>query len=245
MDKVLRDLGRNALDSLRDLAPIVVVISVFQIFVFKQPMADLLPLVYGLLLVIAGLTLFIYGLRTALYPVGEGLAISIAKKGSVAWLIFFAFLLGFGTTIVEPALKAVATEAARVAAQSSAIDASPGAMADYALGLRLMVAMSVGLALVLGVLRILLNWSLPVMIIGGYILVVIMTTIAPHEIVGIAYDSGGVTTSTVTVPLVAALGLGLASSIRGRNPMTDGFGMIAFAALAPIFFVLIFGVFVH
>jgi hypothetical protein len=118
-------------------------------------------------------------------------------------------------------------------------------MRGYSLGLRLTVATAVGLALVLGVLRILLNWSLPAMFIGGYVLVLLMTTVAPKEIIGIAYDSGGVTTSTVTVPLVAALGLGLASSIRGRNPMTDGFGLIAFASLTPILFVLAFGVFVH
>jgi hypothetical protein len=245
MDKIFQALGRDALNSLRDLTPIVVVIGAFQILVFEQPVADLLPLAYGVLLVIVGLTLFIYGLRTALYPVGEGLADSIARKGSVFWLIFFAFLLGFGTTIVEPALTAVATEAASVAAQAQAIEASASAMQSYSLGLRLTVATAVGLALVLGVLRILLNWSLPAMIIGGYILVVLMTIVAPNEIIGIAYDSGGVTTSTVTVPLVAALGLGLASAIRGRNPMTDGFGLIAFASLTPILFVLVFGVFVH
>ena len=113
---------------------------------------------------------------------------------------------------------------------------------NYSLGLRLVVALSVGVALLLGVLRILKNWSLPLMIIGGYILVVIVTTVAPPEIVGIAYDSGGVTTSTVTVPLVTALGVGLASSLKGRNPMTDGFGLIAFASLTPILFVLVYGI---
>jgi hypothetical protein len=245
MDKLLLALGQDALDSLRDLVPIAIVIGGFQLFVFKQPAADLLPLASGGLLVIIGLTLFIYGLRTALYPVGEGLANSLARKGSVFWLIFFAFLLGFGTTIVEPALTAVAAEAASVAAEADAIEHTAESMRQYSLGLRLTVALAVGLALVLGVLRILLNWSLSVLIIGGYVLVVLVTTIAPREIVGIAYDSGGVTTSTVTVPLVAALGLGLASSIRGRNPMTDGFGLIAFASLTPILCVLLFGVVVH
>ena len=245
MDDLLRALGRDAINSVRDLAPIAIVISVFQHFVFKQPVADLLPLAFGALLIIIGLTLFIYGLRTALYPVGEGLANALARKGSLLWLIIFAFSLGFGTTIVEPALTAVADEAARVAAQAQAIEESASSMSRYSMGLRLAVATAVGLALVLGVLRILLNWSLPAMIIGGYILVVLMTTVAPKEIIGIAYDSGGVTTSTVTVPLVAALGLGLANSIRGRNAMTDGFGLIAFASLTPIFFVLTFGVFVH
>jgi hypothetical protein len=104
------------------------------------------------------------------------------------------------------------------------------------------VALSVGVALIIGVFRILSNWSLPVMIIGGYILVILATTLAPKEIVGVAYDSGGVTTSTVTVPLVTALGVGLASSVKGRNPMTDGFGLIAFASLTPILFVLVYGI---
>lgn len=238
-------LGRDALSSLLDLLPIVVVIGVFEIFVFRQPAADLMPLAYGVLLVVAGLTLFIYGLRMALYPVGEALAHSLARKGSVSWLMMFAFVLGFGTTIAEPALIAVATEAANVAAQAQAIGSSGNAKAEYALGLRLTVAAAVGVALMLGVLRILLNWSLPRMIISGYIAVVLMTTIAPKEIIGIAYDSGGVTTSTVTVPLVAALGIGLASSIRDRNPMVDGFGLIAFASLTPILFVLVFGIFVQ
>ena len=115
----------------------------------------------------------------------------------------------------------------------------------YALGLRLVVALSVGVALLLGVFRILANWSLPLMIIGGYVLVVVVTAIAPAEIVGIAYDSGGVTTSTVTVPLVTALGVGLASSLKGRNPMLDGFGLIAFASLTPMIFVMAYGMLVQ
>lgn len=244
MNESLVALGRDALGSLRDLLPIIVVISVFQIFVIQQPAADLLPLAYGALLVIIGLTLFIYGLKMALYPVGENLAHSLAEKGSVSWLLVFAFLLGFGTTIMEPALIAVAAEAADVAAQADAIESTDIAKADYALGLRLTVGIAVGVALILGVTRILLRWPLPRMIIGGYIAVVVITTIAPKEIIGIAYDSGGVTTSTVTVPLVTALGVGLASSIRDRNPLLDGFGLIAFASLMPILFVLIFGMLV-
>jgi hypothetical protein len=198
-------------------------------------------LVFGALLVVAGLTFFIFGLRLALFPIGENLAHSLAKKGSAFWLFTFAFVLGFGTTIAEPALLAVAAEAAAVAVDAGAIPATDEARANYALGLRLVVAFSVGVALLIGVFRIIADWSLPVMIIGGYVLVVIATTIAPMEIVGVAYDSGGVTTSTVTVPLVTALGVGLASSLRGRNAMTDGFGLIAFASLTPILFVLLYG----
>ena len=242
MKNSLIALSKDALFSLRDLAPIVLVIAVFQLFVIKQPVTGFLSLAFGGLLVVAGLAFFIFGLRLALFPIGEGLAHALARKGSAFWLFTFAFVLGFGTTIAEPALLAVAEEAAEVAVGAGVIAANEEAVENYALGLRLVVALSVGVALLLGVFRILTNWSLPLMIIGGYVLVVFFTTLAPPEIVGIAYDSGGVTTSTVTVPLVTALGVGLASSLKGRNPMTDGFGLIAFASLTPILFVLLYGI---
>jgi len=235
-------LSRDALGSLRDLTPIVIVIGVFQVWVIKQPVSGFVSLIFGALLVVAGLTFFIFGLRLALFPIGESLAHALARKGSAFWLFAFAFVLGFGTTIAEPALLAVAAEASVVAVDAGIIDATDEARSSYALGLRLVVALSVGVALLIGVLRILADWSLPLMIIGGYVLVVLATTIAPMEIVGVAYDSGGVTTSTVTVPLVTALGVGLASSLKGRNAMTDGFGLIAFASLTPILFVLLYGI---
>ncbi len=241
MKDSLRALAKDAVSSLRDLTPIIVVIGVFQVFVIRQPVEGLLSLIAGGVLVVAGLSFFIFGLRLALFPVGEALAHSLARKGSIFWLISFAFVLGFGTTVAEPALIAVAAEAAAVAADAKVIGKSPEAMDDYALGLRITVALAVGVALVLGVIRIITNLSLPLLIISGYALVVMLTAIAPPEIIGIAYDSGGVTTSTVTVPLVTALGVGLASSLRGRNPMLDGFGLIAFASLTPILFVLIYG----
>ena len=242
MKDSLLALSKDALSSMRDLAPIVIVSAVFQAFVIRQPVEGFLSLVFGGLLVVAGLTFFIFGLRIALFPIGEEIAHSLARKGSAVWLFVFAFVLGFGTTIAEPALLAVAEEAAEVAVDAGVIEDNEEAIRNYALGLRLVVALSVGVALLLGVFRILTNWSLPLMIIGGYVLVVIVTTIAPPEIVGIAYDSGVVTTSTVTVPLVTALGVGLASSLKGRNPMLDGFGLIAFASLTPILFVLTYGI---
>ncbi len=235
-------LSRDALFSLRDLLPIVLVVAVFQVFVIREPVSGFVSLLFGALLVVFGLAFFIFGLRLALFPIGENLAHSLARKGSAFWLFTFAFVLGFGTTIAEPALMAVAEEASEVAVDAGVIAASEEARSNYALGLRLVVALSVGVALLIGVLRILANWSLPIMIIGGYMLVVLLTTIAPKEIVGIAYDSGGVTTSTVTVPLVTALGVGLATSLKGRNPMSDGFGLIAFASLTPILFVLSYGI---
>ncbi len=229
------------LGSLRDLLPIIVVIGFFQLVVLQQPLPNLGQLFAGVVLVVLGLTFFIHGLEQGLFPIGESMAHALARKGSVFWLIAFAFALGFGTTVAEPALIAVAAEAASIAAQANVIDATEQAQQDYAFGLRMTVALSVGIAIVLGVIRILKGWPIQWIIIGGYILVVIMTMVAPPEIIGIAYDSGGVTTSTITVPLVTALGVGLASSIKGRNPMIDGFGLIAFASLTPMIFVMAYG----
>ena len=219
----------------------ILVIVFFQLAVLQQPLPNLVQLLGGVFLVVLGLTFFINGLELALFPIGETLAHALARKGSLFWLLAFSFALGFGTTAAEPALIAVAEEAAEIAADAGVIEATEAAEEAYADGLRLTVAFSVGLAIVLGVVRILKGWPMHWMMIGGYVLVVIITAFAPEEIIGIAYDSGGVTTSTITVPLVTALGVGLASSIRGRNPMTDGFGLIAFASLTPMIFVMIYG----
>ncbi len=228
--------------SVRDLLPIILVVAFFQLFVLQQPIPNLENILIGTFLVVLGLTFFIQGLEMGLFPIGETLAYGFARKGSMIWLVTFAFGLGFGTTIAEPALIAVAEEASEVAAQAGVIEEQEEAMEDYALGLRITVALSVGLAIAIGVIRIVKGWPIHYLIISGYIGVVIMTAFAPPEIIGIAYDSGGVTTSTVTVPLVTALGVGLASSIKGRNPMTDGFGLIAFASLTPMMFVMAYGI---
>lgn len=232
---------RPFLDSLRDLAPIIVVIAFFQLVVLQQPIPNLGALLFGTAMVVLGLTLFVRGLEMGLFPIGESMAYAFARKGSLFWLMAFAFALGFGTTVAEPALIAVAAEASEVAAAGGMIDSNDEAKHSYATGLRFTVAVSVGFAIVLGVLRILKGWPIQYLIIGGYIGVVLMTAFAPREIIGIAYDSGGVTTSTITVPLVTALGVGLASSIKGRNPMVDGFGLIAFASLTPMIFVMGYG----
>jgi len=232
---------KTLLSSLRDLLPIILVVAFFQIVVIRQPVADLGEILFGTLLVILGLAFFIRGLEQALFPIGESVAYAFARKANLFWLLIFAFSLGFGTTIAEPALTAVAAEAAKIAAADGQIAEEKVAMANYALGLRLTVAVAVGVAILVGVYRIIRGWPIQYLIIGGYLGVVIMTFFAPAEIIGIAYDSGGVTTSTVTVPLVTALGVGLASSIKGRNPMIDGFGLIAFASLTPMIFVMAYG----
>ncbi|QYJ84916.1 DUF1538 domain-containing protein [Shewanella mesophila] len=231
----------SLLGSFRDLLPIIFVVGFFEIVVLQQAPADLASILIGLLFIVLGLTFFVFGLEMGLFPIGESLAQALARKGSIFWLVVFSFSLGFGTTLAEPALTAVANEAAEVAARSGAIVNSTEAMDSYAMGLRLTVAIAVGLAILLGVIRILKGWPIHYLIIGGYLLVMILTSFAPANIIGIAYDSGGVTTSTITVPLVTALGVGLATVIKGRNPMLDGFGLIAFASLTPMIFVLLYG----
>jgi hypothetical protein len=227
----------------RDLLPIILVITVFQLAVLRQPFPEFLDILVGTAFVIIGLMLFVQGLEMGLFPIGESLAVAFAQKGSLLWLLIFGFGLGFSTTVAEPALIAITQEAAEVAGKANIIAPGKEAREVYAFSLRLTVAVSVGLAIGIGIIRILLGWSLHYLIISGYVIVILMTIFAPKEIVGIAYDSGGVTTSTVTVPLVTALGVGLAASIRGRNPMIDGFGMIALASLFPMIFVMAFGMF--
>ena len=232
---------QRLLTSIRDLAPIILVIGFFQVVVLQQPFPNLLGVTVGLLCVVGGLSLFMQGLEYGLFPLGETLAQSFANKRSLTALLSFAFCLGFGATIAEPALIAIAEEAAHVASEGGAILDDDDARSSYALNLRLVVALSVGLAVLIGVLRILQGWPIHRLIIAGYLLVTLMTIFAPAEIVGIAYDSGGVTTSTMTVPLVTALGVGLATTIRGRNPLVDGFGIIAFASLTPMICVMAYG----
>jgi len=240
----LRRFLDSVFSSVRDLLPIVLVVTFFQVVVIQQPFPELGRILTGCLLVILGLAFFVRGLEQGLFPIGESIAYAFAKKANLPWLLVFAFALGFGTTIAEPALTAVAAEAAQIAAEGGIIEKQQAALEQYALGLRITVAFSVGLAILAGVYRIVRGWPIQYFIIGGYIGVVIMTAFAPPEIIGIAYDSGGVTTSTVTVPLVTALGIGLAESIRGRNPMVDGFGLIAFASLTPMIFVMGYGMIV-
>ncbi len=235
---------RQLASSLLNLLPIVTVILVFQILIIQAPVPDAARLLVGMLLVVLGLGFFMQGLEQGLFPIGEAIAHAFARKGSLLWLLIFGFTLGFGTTVAEPALIAIAQQAASIAADGGMISATAAAKASYALGLRITIALSVGFAVMIGVLRIVFGWPLPYVIIAGYCGVILMTLFAPPEVIGIAYDSGGVTTSTITVPLVTALGVGLASAIKGRNPMIDGFGLIAFASLTPMIFVMGYGAFI-
>jgi hypothetical protein len=237
-----RMFARRLWSAVRDLLPIIVVVIGFQALVLRQPFPNTVEILVGTVFVVFGLMLFVQGLEMGLFPLGEAMAYAFARKGSLVWLLVFGFLLGFSTTVAEPALIAVAGEAAQVVSDAGYIPSGHAALEAYAIQLRLTVALSVGVAIVLGIFRILRGWPVQYFIIGGYVVVVVITFFAPEAIVGIAFDSGGVTTSTVTVPLVTALGVGLAASIRGRDPLLDGFGMIALASMTPMIFVLLLGI---
>jgi len=234
MKESLNIFAGDLKNAFKDLFPIIIVVALFQGLIIQAVPENVISIVIGLTIVAVGLALFIRGLELGIFPIGEGLAVDFAKKGSTFWLLLFAFTIGFSTTVAEPALIAIADKAAVIS--NGLVDA---------FWLRMTVALSVGFAIALGTLRILLGHPIAYYIISGYILVVVVTFFAPPEIIGLAYDSGGVTTSTVTVPLVAALGIGLASSIKGRNPAIDGFGLIAFASLTPMIFVQVYGIIVY
>ena len=241
MRKTLYQFSNNLIGSAKDLAPIVLVIAFFQIVVLQQAIPNLEDIIVGSCFILIGLTLFMHGLKLGLFPIGEVLAFSFVKKGSIFWLIIFAFSLGFGATIAEPDLIVMANEAAKVA-QIGGIITTETELSNYSQTLRYTVAIAVGLSVVIGVVKILKGWPIQNLIISGYLLVIITTFFSPDFIIGIAYDAGGVTTGPITVPLLTALGVGLSSSIRARNPLIDGFGMIAIASLLPIIAVMLFGI---
>ena len=234
---------KQLFSSFLDLAPILAVVLIFQVLVIGQPVPDVARLIIGMLFVVIGLCLFIQGLELSLLPLGEAMAYDFARKGSLFWLLAFAFCLGFGAAIAEPALVAVAEKAASSAGGGHVIEQTQSARDNYALGLRLTVALSVGFAILIGVLRIIRGWPVYYPVFCAYGCVALITPFAPAEIIGIAYDAGGIATSTITVPLVTALGVGLATAIKGRNPITDGFGLIVFASLTPMIFVMAYGMY--
>ncbi len=227
---MLTSLIRMLSESFRDLLPLIGVLILFQLFVLRLPIPNVKNVVIGTLYAIFGLFIFIRGLKIGLFPLGESMGINFAQKGSIFWISLFAFILGYTATIAEPALIAIALKSEEV---------SQGAITGWQL--RQAVAIGVAFGITYGVIRIIFDISLPWSLIVGYLLICLLTYVSPKNIIGLAYDCGGVTTGTITVPLVAALGIGIASSISGRDPIIDGFGLIAFASLAPIMSVLIFG----
>jgi len=230
----LKELYHAFLHALRNLTPIVVVVFVFQALVLQSMPDNLTSIAVGLLIVAAGVALFLQGLELSIFPVGKSLSNQFAKLGSIPILLSFGFCLGFSAVIAEPALIAVAEQAQAI---------SQGLINAFTL--RLIVACSVGAVVALGVLRTIMGWPLHWFMIIGYSAVVTVTYFAPEQIVGLAYDSGGVTTNIVTVPLIAAMGIGLAASIRGRNPLMDGFGLVALAVMVPMLSVQLYGIIVY
>ena len=220
--------------SFLNLLPIIVVVGFFQFLIIRQVPDGMAAMILGLGIVVVGIALFLQGLELGVFPIGKNLSNEFARKGSLTLLMLFGFSLGFSAVIAEPALIAVANQAEMIS--EGRVDA---------LVLRLLVAVSVGAVVALGVVRILLGHSLHWYMIIGYLLVLVITFFAPEEIVGLAYDSGGVTTNIVTVPLIAALGIGLAASLRGRNPLTHGFGLVALAVMVPMITVQFYGILVY
>ncbi|SET27189.1 DUF1538 domain-containing protein [Marinobacter segnicrescens] len=230
----LKAFSHAFLHALKNLLPIVVVVAFFQVLVLQQLPDNLASMIVGLLIVAAGVALFLQGLDLSIFPVGKSLSNQFARKGSVPVLLAFGFALGFSAVVAEPALIAVAMQAQEI---------SGGRIDGFTL--RMLVAVSVGLVTALGVFRTIFGLPLHWFMITGYVTVVIVTWFSPPEIVGLAYDSGGVTTNVVTVPLIAALGIGLATSIRGRNPLIDGFGLVALAVMVPMITVQLYGIVVY
>lgn len=237
------DLLETLIATLRDVLPLLAILAAFQLFVLRRPLPNPGRLLLGFGYVLLGLVLFLAGLEQAIFPMGRTMAAQFtapellagsasagpatANPLAYAWVYAFGFAIGFGTTLAEPALIAVALKAKELS--GGAIDAW---------GLRIAVALGVAIGITLGVFRIVVGAPLHYFIMAGYVVVVVQTLFAPKLIVPLAYDSGGVTTSTLTVPLVAGLGLGLAESVPGRSPLIDGFGLIAFASLFPIISVM-------
>jgi hypothetical protein len=234
--EILFDPIRLLMATARDVVPVLALLVFFQTIVLRRPIPRPGRIVFGFGLVLVGMACFLGGLDLALFPVGRKMAMLLAEGArsdgiqnwtSYAWVYLFAFMVGFSTTIAEPSLIAVAQKAQEASRRSIS-----------AWGLRLSVALGVAVGIALGTFRIVTGTPLYLYILIGYVIVALQTITAPKMIVPLAYDSGGVTTSTVTVPLVAALGLGLASNVPGRSPVLDGFGLIAFASLFPIISVL-------
>lgn len=243
MLELLQDLLQVTLATIKDVLPILAILFGFQLFVIRKTIPNLKKVLIGFAYVLIGLSLFLLGLERALFPLGKLMAQQLTDPAFIAeakhvsatalqwfdyyWVYIFAFAIGFSTTIAEPSLIAVAIKANEV---------SGGSIGVW--GLRISVAIGVAVGISLGTFRIVTGVPIHYFIITGYIVVVIQTCFAPKLIVPLAYDSGGVTTSTVTVPLVAALGLGLADTVPGRSTLIDGFGLIAFASLFPMMTVM-------
>jgi hypothetical protein len=228
---MINSLIKFLFEAIKGLLPLIAVLLFFQLLVLRSAIPNLKSVLIGFTLAVIGLFILIRGLELGLFPMGESLGILFAKKGSVVWTLLFALCLGYATTIAEPSLIAVALKAEEI---------SQGIISEWRL--RNAVAIGVSLGVAFGIMRIILNIPLSWSLMTGYMIVIVLTRFAPPNMIGLAYDCGGVTTGPITVPFVTALGIGISSSISGRDPYIDGFGLIAFASLFPIIAVLILGI---
>ncbi len=233
----IRDLLRLGTETARDVAPVVLVIAVFQLFVIGEPLPELGDRLIGLVLVLIGLTLFVRGLVMSIFPLGDGLAHALARRGSLALLLVFAFAIGVASTVAEPALAAVTGQAAEAAAAAGLITDSEAAVQRYGDILRYASAVAVGAAVMLGVLRTALGWPVAWFVLSGYGLAALLAATGT-PLASVAFDAGAAATSAINIPLITALGLGLASMIRGRSALVDGFGIVALASLMPMLTIL-------
>lgn len=238
MDR-LPGLVRVLLENLRDLVPLLLVVGFFYAVVLGQAPPDIGTRLAGAALVVLGLTFFVRGLSMSLFPLGEGLAHSFARRGNVALLLAFAFAIGFGSTIAEPALYAVTMKAATTAVDAGLADGGKGTAARIALLLRVAASVAVGLAVTLGCLRILFGWPAWWLLVGGYGGVAMLALVTDSPLAGVAFDVGAAATSAINIPLIAALGIGLATVLRDRRPLADGFGVVALASMMPTLVVLL------
>lgn len=233
MSEIFKQLQEALLDSFRNILPILLVIVGFQLLVFQSVPDEFLTIAAGFLIVIVGVAFFLVGLEVGVFPLGNSLSNEFLQKRSLILFVVFGFAIGFSASIAEPAIIAVALQAQDIT--NGAIDA---------LTLRLIIAFSVGAITAFGILRALLGWSISKIIIGGYLLVLVVTMMTPPAIIGLAYDSGGVATNVATVPIIVAIGIGIASSIQGRSVLRDGFGFVTLAAITPMLSIQLYGIFV-
>jgi hypothetical protein len=232
MHEILKQFRHTLLESITNLIPILIIIVGFQVLVFQSVPDNLFSIISGFTIVILGVTFFLMGLEIGVFPLGNSLSNEFLEKRSLFWFALFGFALGFSASIAEPAIIAVATQAQSIT----------GGQLD-AFTLRLLIAFSVGTITAFGIIRTLLGWSIAKIIITGYGLVLIITYFTPKAIVGLAYDSGGVATNVATVPLIVALGIGIASALQGRSVLKDGFGFVALAAITPMISIQLYGIF--
>lgn len=232
MNELLKQFRHTFIESCINLIPILIIIVGFQALVFQSVPDNVVSIAIGFFIVVVGVTFFLMGLEIGVFPLGNNLSAEFLERKSLFWFALFGFALGFGASIAEPAIIAVASQAGEI---------TQGALDPWTL--RLIIATSVGAITAFGIIRTILGWNISIIIVVGYVIVLVITYFTPPAIIGLAYDSGGVATNVATVPLIVALGIGIASSLQGRSVLKDGFGFVALAAITPMISIQLYGIF--